>query len=257
MSEQEWGDWLPSFLPKDVQLPDPGRRLVVYAGDLYVVRTDSDGRVLATSIVPIGGLWLLTGSCAFAFLSTSVLANIFSRKFLRSYFALTGTQMPTLEEAIQNGEGQSVEFKRGLSQDETKTGNVEDEVLKSMAAFANTNDGVIFIGVDDAGHVRGLQLDYTQKDRFDRKIRQLVRNRIRPTPPFEITFEDVRGLAVAKIAVARGEAPAYMMGGVIYIRYGSADVQAQPEDLTRLITEHAVTVFARQMPGFAPSVRSQ
>jgi ATP-dependent DNA helicase RecG len=132
-----------------------------------------------------------------------------------------------------------VEFKRGLSHDDTKTGNIEDELLKSIAAFANTNDGTIFIGIDDAGSVRGLELDFKQKDRLEQKIRELVRNRIKPTPAFEVTFEDVRGFAIAKIAVARGEAPAYMMGGVIYIRYGSSDVQAQPEDLSRLITEYA------------------
>jgi predicted HTH transcriptional regulator len=80
-------------------------------------------------------------------------------------------------------------------------------LLKFIAALANSNDGAIFIGIDDAGRVRGRTLDFTQKDRFERKIRQLVRNRIKPTPLFEVTFEDVRGFAIAKIAVARGEAP--------------------------------------------------
>ncbi len=233
------GQSLPSFLPKETRLPSPGRQLFVYHGDLYVAQTDRDGQLTATSLAPFVGLWLLASSCALAFLSTSFLANIFSRKFLGSYFALTGTQIPSLQKALQSGEGQSVEFKRGLSQDDTKTGNVEDELLKSMAAFANTNDGAIFIGIDDAGHVKGLELDITQRDRLERKVRQLVRNRLKPTPPFEVEFEEVRGFAIAKISVARGEAPAYMMGGVIYIRYGSSDVQAQPEDLSRLITEYA------------------
>ena len=94
---------------------------------------------------------------------------------------------------------------------------------------------MIFIGIDDAGHVRGLDLDFTHKDRLERKIRQLLRNRIKPTPHIHITFEDVRNLVVAKIIVARGEAPAYMMAGVIYVRYGSSDVQAQPDDLKRLV----------------------
>src|SRR5208282_5263174 len=155
----------------------------------------------------VGGLWLLTGACALAFLSTSVGATGLSRKFLRDYFTLTGTQMPTLEKALQSGEGQSVEFKRGISQDDTKMGSVEDELLKSIAAFANTNDGAIFIGIDDAGHVRGLELDFSRKDRLERKIRQLVRNRIKPTPPFEVTFEDVLGFAIANFTVKRAEAP--------------------------------------------------
>jgi predicted HTH transcriptional regulator len=49
-------------------------------------------------------------------------------------------QVPTLQEALRTGEGQRVEFKRGLSDDGTKTGSVNTELLKSIAAFANTND---------------------------------------------------------------------------------------------------------------------
>jgi hypothetical protein len=58
-------------------------------------------------------------------------------------------------------------------------------------------------------------------------------------PPIQIGFEDMRGLTVAKIMISRGEAPAHMLGGVIYVRDGSSDIQAQPEDLKRLITEYA------------------
>jgi len=118
-------------------------------------------------------------------------------------------------------------------------GSAEDELLKSIAAFANTNDGVIFVGVDDSGKIRGLGLNFTQRDRFERKIRQLSRNRIKPSPPIEVAFEEVRGLVVAKIAVVCGEAPAYLLSGVIYVRSGSSDVQAQPEDLRRLVAKVA------------------
>jgi ATP-dependent DNA helicase RecG len=147
--------------------------------------------------------------------------------------------VPTLEEALRNGESANVEFKRGLPDDTAKTVSVEDDLMRSIAAFANTNDGVVFIGVDDAGHVKGLDLDFQQRDHFERRIRQLVRTRIKPTPPIQIAFDDVRGLTVAKITVARGEAPVYMIAGVIYVRYGSADVQAQPDDLRRLVAEFA------------------
>jgi hypothetical protein len=235
----EWGPWLPEFLPADIKWPTPGYQIYVYENDLYLSQTATNGRVLATSFVPVADLWGLATLCAVAFLGTSIVAGAFSRRYLRTYFAMSGVRVPTLEEALRAGEGQTVEFKRGLSETEAKTGNVEDELLKSIAAFANTNDGVIFIGIDDAGHVRGLDLDFMQKDRFQGKIRQLVRNRIKPRPPIQITFEEVRNLVIAKIIVVRGEAPAYMMGGVIYIRDGSSDVQAQPDDLRRLVYEYA------------------
>jgi hypothetical protein len=226
-----WGPWIPAFLPKGTRMPNTGCQFNLDNSILYLAQTDSNGRLLATSLIQVGDVSLLAAAFGFSFFAASTAAHALSRRFLRGYFAVRGVQVPTLEEAQRTGEGQSVEFKRGLSDDESRG----DELLKSIAAFANTNDGVVFIGVDDAGHVKGLTLDFKQKDRFERKVRQLVRNHIRPIPPIQVDFEDVRGLVVARIVVARGEAPVYMIGGVIYVRDGSSDFQAQPEDLSRLV----------------------
>jgi hypothetical protein len=233
---EEWGEWLPSFLPKDIHLPSTGLRPLVFNSRLYLVQSDTDaaGRLLATSLVEIGDLAWIGISCIFAFLATTIVAGGLGRRFLRNYFAIVGARVPTLREAQRSGEGQGIEFKRGLSEDEARAGSVEDELLKSIAAFANTNDGVIFIGVDDAGRVKGLRLDFQGRDRFERKIRQLVRNRIRPKPPIQVAFEEAEDLLIAKIVVARGDG-VHMMGGVVYARDGSSDVQAQPEDLIRIL----------------------
>jgi hypothetical protein len=225
-------------VPNNLALPGPGLKFYGYAGDLYVAQTDRAGRLLATSVLKVGSLWWIVCSCVIGFLCAGAVARGLSRRFLRSYFAVTGIRVPTLDEARQGGEGQGVEFKRGLSAGENKESGVDDGLVKSIAAFANTNDGVIFIGIDDAGHVKGLRLDFKEKDRLELKIRQLIRNRIKPTPPFRITFEEIRGLFIAKIAVARGDAAAYMIGGTIYVRYGSSDVQAQPEDVVRLVSQY-------------------
>ena len=235
----EQGPWLPAFLPDGVALPAPGLKFYVSAGELYVAQANTNGRLLAISFVGIGGVWWMVCSCALGFLATFTITNALSVRFLRNYFAVTGIQVPSLEEAMRNGENQSVEFKRGFSENENKAGNAEDDLLRSVAAFANTNDGVIFLGIDDAGHIKGLGLDFTQRDRLERKVHQLVRTRIKPAPPVQITFEDVRGLIIAKIAVAHGEAPLYMMGGIIYLRRGSSDVQAQPEDVIGIVSEYA------------------
>src|SRR5437870_12711547 len=100
--------------------------------------------------------------------------------------------------------------------------------------------------------VSDIQTDWDStskaKDRFERKIRQFVRTHIKPTPHIQVTFEDVRGLVIAKITVARGEAPAYMMRGVIYVRDGSSDVQAQLEDLRRLVSQYAFLIRKNLQP---------
>jgi hypothetical protein len=160
----EQGPWVPAFLPGAVPLPAQGIQFYIYEGGFYVAQTDTNGRLLATSFVQLGGLWWIVASSLIGFLCTSTIAGSLSRRFLRNYFAVTGVRVPNLEEALRAGEGQSVEFKRGLSDDENRTSSVEDELLKSIAAFANTNDGVIMVGIDDAGHVRGLGLDFKQKD---------------------------------------------------------------------------------------------
>lgn len=234
-----WGPWVPLFLRRDVYLPAPGRRLQTEGMELYIRQVDSNDRLVAISLVSVGNLWQLGILALLAFLITAAIARSLSRRFLRNYFAASGARVPNLQEACRLGEGQSIEFKRALSEDETKASYADDELLKSVAAFANTNDGVIFIGVDDSGKIRGLNLDFKQRDRFGQKIRQLVRNRIKPNPPVEITFEEVEVLAVARIAIARGEEPVYLLNGVIYVRSGSSDTQAQPEDLRRLVTEFA------------------
>lgn len=47
-------------------------------------------------------------------------------------------------------------------------------------------------------------------------------------------------LEVACVTVARWEALAYLLGGVIYRRSGSSDIQAQPEDLEDLVAQYAL-----------------
>ncbi len=235
----EQGPWLPTFLPDGVRLPAPGLKFYVAAGELYLAQTNTNGRLSATSFVAIAGLWWIVCCSALGFLVAATITNFLSRRFLRNHFAVIGIQVPSLEEARRDGESQTVEFKRGISDKDDKAGSAETELLRSVVAFANTNDGVIFLGVDDAGHIKGLELDYAHRDRLGRKIHELTRARIRPTPPVQIIFEDLRGLVIAKIAVARGDAPLYMMSGTIYIRRGSSDVQAQPEDAVRLVAQYA------------------
>lgn len=91
----------------------------------------------------------------------------------------------------------------------------------------------------DSGHVKGLGLDFTQRDRLERRINQLVRARIKPTPPIQVGFEDVRGMTISKVSVAGGEAPIYVLDGVVYLRQGSSDVQAQPDEIISLVTQFA------------------
>lgn len=141
---RDWGYWLPTFLPKDKAIPSPGRTLVLNGTDLDFAQVDSDGRLVAVSLAYLGDLRWLCVIAATIFVGSTLVTRFLSRKFLRSYFLFSQTCVPTLEEALRDGEGTQVEFKRALSDDEGRAGPGEDEFLKTVAAFANSGDGVIF-----------------------------------------------------------------------------------------------------------------
>ncbi len=233
------GPWLPAFFPESKLLPTPGIRFYVAKSELYGAESDTNGRLTVTSVIRLGDLWQLLTIASFTFFTVSVVARWLARRFLRNYFAISDSQVPSLADALRSGESQRVEFKRGFPLDEHKTDRAYSEFLESIAAFGNTNDGAIFLGVDDTGVVKGLQLDYKKRDLLEQRIRTVVRNHVKPAPPFQVTFEEVKGLLVARIAVARGTAPAYLLHGVIYIRDGSSDIQAQPEHLSKLMAEYS------------------
>ena len=58
-------------------------------------------------------------------------------------------------------------------------------------------------------------------------------------PPVQVAFDEIRGMTVGKISVARGEEPIYMMDNIVYLRHGSSDVQAQPTEIISLVTQFA------------------
>lgn len=236
----EWHEWVPMFLPNSKPIPSSPLGLYLGGnGDCFVVLTNRASRVVAVNLVAVGNLWLyLVFGILIVFFATLVVRAL-SRRFLRNYFAFSQVKFVNLEEALIQGEGPHVEFKRGISADEHPGGSVDEELLKTIAAFANSGNGVIFIGVDNSANVTGLKLTVQQRDRLEQKIWQLVRNQIKPTPPIQITFNDIDGVTVVSIAVIHGEEPAYLLKGVIYMRRGSSDVQAQPEDIHKLIAEYA------------------
>lgn len=147
------------------------------------------------------------------------------------------TRPHTIDEALKLGEGTSIEFKRSISFD--NQGSV-DQILQTIVAIANSGDGTLLIGIEDDGKVRGIKLDTTQeKDRLSQRIHQVVRQRIKPSPPIQVDFPDARGILVCRIFVPRGEEPLYFLDGVIYVRYGPTDIKAQPEIVKRLLAAYA------------------
>lgn len=89
----------------------------------------------------------------------------------------------SIEEIIEEGESDALEFKSSLRWDYREGGpnkKLEDVIVKTVCAFANGEGGTLLIGVDDDGNVLGLENDYSaingDQDRFELHLRQLMGN---------------------------------------------------------------------------------
>jgi hypothetical protein len=80
----DWGYWLPTHLPNDKAIPSPGRRLALNGTDLDLVQVDSDGRLVAVSLVYLGDLRWLSVIAAVIFIGATFASRLLGRKFLRS-----------------------------------------------------------------------------------------------------------------------------------------------------------------------------
>lgn len=225
----DWGGSIPSYFPKDIT-----KTPSTYIGDnndFYLVRVDEVDGLKAISLAYIGNLkWLIVGMLL-VFFTTFVTVYLASLTVLRKWFIFHGRRPIPLREALGKGEGQDVEFKRGL---------VEDDLLKSITAFANTNDGTVFIGVDDKARVKGINIGTARaKERFINKIFSLVRSKITPSIHLSVSFENLRSYRVVKLFIPRGEEPLYYLEGSIYVRHGDADVKAKPELVKKVLSEYS------------------
>lgn len=85
----------------------------------------------------------------------------------------------------REGESKTVEFKETLSLDLRKNSKekyIEDSVIKTIAAFLNSEGGILLVGVNDAGAILGVgaEIDafYKSTDKFLLHVKDLIKGRI-------------------------------------------------------------------------------
>lgn len=132
-----------------------------------------------------------------------------------------------LSEYIRNGENSFVEFK----QDNVRP----EQIAKELVAFANSNGGKLFIGVDDDGEISGIQRANLEPWIMDTICTRYINPSIIPTYE-EVHLED--GLRVAVVTVSMGVSKPYVVKKKdkddIYIRIGSISKLANREQIIRL-----------------------
>ena len=128
-------------------------------------------------------------------------------------------------------ESKTTEFKREYT----------DDLKYAVVAFANTDGGKIYIGINDDGSVQGIQ----NADGTMLRITNMIRDVVRPdvTMFTECVTEEMDGKTVIVLNVQRGTARPYYLSGKgvrpegVYIRQGASSVPASETAILNMIKE--------------------
>ncbi len=134
----------------------------------------------------------------------------------------------------------TLEFKETLEYNihtNQRTPELAKSSLKTLAAFLNTDGGVLLLGVSDSGEVKGLDRDLRfvnrhNLDGFEQKLRSLLNSRFDPPQlgNIEMTFEELQEGTVCQINVEQSSEPvAY--DNDFYIRDGNGTRKLEGRDL--------------------------
>jgi hypothetical protein len=139
--------------------------------------------------------------------------------FLEKITATEETVAPvSLEDMIAEGESDELEFKSTLRwdlQEGTINKRLEDVIMKSIAASANSQGGSILIGVADNGEILGLDSDYqslgdADRDKFELHLRNLLNQQFGTgfvTSKIGIRFHTVADREVCQIEISPAKEP--------------------------------------------------
>ncbi len=147
-------------------------------------------------------------------------------------------------ELIKKGENDKIEFKSTLRAN-LHTGDsdrrIEHSVLKTIAAFLNTDGGSLLIGVADTGNIYGIERDHFQSNdkfnlHFTNLIKEYIGNNNLPYLHFElIQIEDKN---VMKVDCLKAKKPVFLKfhkEEEFYMRVGAATTPVSGSKLVEYI----------------------
>lgn len=127
-----------------------------------------------------------------------------------------------------NIETENIEFKSQFTED----------IYKEVIAFANTDGGIVYVGIDNNGNAVGL----TDVDQEYTRITNGIRDAIMPDVTMFVRFT-IQENKVVRIMVSEGSNKPYYLKGKglkpsgVYVRQGTSSVPASPEQIRQMIKE--------------------
>ena len=136
-----------------------------------------------------------------------------------------------IREIINNGENSYIEFK----EESIKAKELAEEIV----AFANSEGGIILIGVDDDGNIKGVS-----DTLIEEKVMNVCRNNCIPNIIPNYQSINIEGKTIAIITVQKGlNKPYYTIDHKYYIRVGTTKRIASREELLRLFEANGALHF--------------
>ena len=126
-----------------------------------------------------------------------------------------------------------------------------DDIYKEVIAFANTDGGVIYLGIDDKGNLVGID----NVDEIYTRLTNGIRDAIVPDVTMFVRYV-LQDNKVIQIEVGEGSYKPYylkskgMKPAGVYVRQGASSVQASPDQIRRMIKDSDGDVF-EEMRSFA------
>jgi hypothetical protein len=154
------------------------------------------------------------------------------------------------EELIKRGESKTLEFKStlrwSLKEDRQDDKAVTHAVLKTIAAFLNTEGGDLLIGVADDGSIVGIERDGLESnDKFMLHLAQIVRNGLgdRAGTCIDPKTQIVQGKTVCVVSCQRSPEPVFLKwkgmesstDGDFFVRSGPGTVKLAPDSAKEYI----------------------
>ena len=129
---------------------------------------------------------------------------------------------------LRQGENSALEFKETLARPES--------IAKEIIAFANTQGGVLLIGVSDDGSIKGLS-----EKKAEEYFSNIARNNIIPAIDVQVETLVLDGKSIVVVNVPKGKDKPYQtLQHQFLIRVGSTNRVATQSELMRLFQQSGV-----------------
>jgi ATP-dependent DNA helicase RecG len=139
----------------------------------------------------------------------------------RNFVAMTQHELDTI---IQSGEGYKTEFKR----------NVNTDLSKELAAFANSSGGKVFVGIEDNGAISGVTIDNALRSKVTMMAHEC-------DPPVNIELEYCNNVLI--VNVPEGKNKPYRCTNGFYIRNGASSIKLSTREIIDFIQSEGKVKF--------------